>query len=192
LKVVKVWDSKSKMQKICVLLSVFLTSLLGYFYPYVLPVMAIISLGLLGYVMWKHQQKGFQPQSHTYKALEKIKKKRHKIEKNKHKHINDQIAYIDEVWGYTKEQEKIIEQFIEGRVYSEMYNKLTAALFPQIITLIDNCNARGQKGCKREVSRRLRELTLLMKAELKKKKSQSSETFETTLEVYDQLLLGVK
>ena len=40
-----------------------------------------------------------------------------------------------------------------------MYNKLTASLFPQLITLIDNCNARGQKGCKREVSRRLRELT---------------------------------
>ncbi|HFQ61377.1 MAG TPA: hypothetical protein ENK39_03645 [Epsilonproteobacteria bacterium] len=180
------------MQKILVLSSVFLTALLGSFYPSVLPVIAVLSLGVLGYVVWGYRQKGFQPQSDTYKALEKIKKKRHKIEKNKHKHINDQIAYIQEVWGYTKEQEKVIEQFIEGRVYSEMYNKLTASLFPQIITLIDNCNARGQKGCKREVSKRLRELTLLMKEELKKKKSQSSESFETSLEVYDQLLLGVK
>ncbi|HHD79057.1 MAG TPA: hypothetical protein ENK98_05410 [Epsilonproteobacteria bacterium] len=180
------------MQTILVLLSVFFTALLGSFYPFILPLLVLISVVLLGYFVWKYKQKGFQPQSDTYKALEKIKKKRRKIETNKHKHINDQITYIDEVWGYTKEQEKIIEQFIEGRAYSEMYNKLTASLFPQMITLIDNCNARGQKGCKREVSRRLRELTLLMKEELNKKKSQSSETFETTLEVYDQLLSGVK
>ena len=77
---------------------------------------------------------------------------------------------------------------IRERAYSEMYNKLTASLFPQIISLIDNCNARGQKGCKREVSKRLRELTDLMKKELQKKKSRSQESFETTLEVYDQLL----
>ena len=78
------------------------------------------------------------------------------------------------------------------RAYSEMYNKLTASLFPQIISLIDNCNARGQKGCKREVSKRLRELTDLMKVELQKKKSRSSEGFEITLEVYDQLLSEMK
>jgi len=73
-----------------------------------------------------------------------------------------------------------------------MYNKLTASLFPQLITLIDNCNARGQKGCKREVSRRIRELTELMKEEMKKKKSESTESFETTLDVYDHLLAEVK
>jgi hypothetical protein len=73
-----------------------------------------------------------------------------------------------------------------------MYNKLTASLFPQMITLIDNCNAREQKGCKREVSRRLRELTMLMKDEMKKKKSEPTESFETTLEVYDHLLAEVK
>ena len=144
------------------------------------------------YLLWQQKQTGFQPKSATYKELEKIKKKRYKIENNKHKHINDQIAYIDEVWGYTKEQEKIIEKFIEERAYSDMYNKLTASLFPQIITLIDNCNARGQKGCKREVSKRLRELTLLMKEEFNKKKSRSSESFEITLEVYDQLLSGMR
>jgi len=141
---------------------------------------------------WKDKQQGFKPQSDTYKELEKIKKKRQKVDNNKHKHMSDQISYIDEVWGYTKEQEKIIEKFIESRAYSHMYNKLTASLFPQMITLIDNCNAQGQKGCKREVSRRLRELTELMKEELKKKKSQSTESFETTLEVYDQLLLGTR
>jgi len=141
------------------------------------------------YVLWQEKQKGFKPQSQTYKELEKLKKKRLKTDKNKHQHINDQITYIAEVWGYTKEQEKIIEKFIELRAYSEMYNNLTAALFPQMITLIDFCNAQEKKGCKREVSRRLRGLVLLMKNELKRKKSQSTESFETTLEVYDHLIL---
>ena len=180
------------MQVLFILLAVFLTALLGTFYPSVLPVLSVISLLIFGYFLWKLKQKGFKPKSDTYKELEKIKKKRAKSEHNKHKHINDQIAYIAEMWGYTKEQDKIIEKFIEARAYSEMYNKLTASLFPQMISLIDNCNARGQKGCKREVSKRLRELTTLMKEELQKKNSKKSESFETTLEVYDQLLGGVK
>ena len=180
------------MQKIIVLLAVFITALLGTFYPSVLPVLSVVSLLTFVYFLWRQKQKGFKPKSDTYKELEKIKKKREKSDNNKHKHINDQIAYIAEVWGYTKEQDKIIKKFIEARAYSEMYNKLTASLFPQIITLIDNCNARGQKGCKREVSKRLRELTTLMKEELKKKNSTKSESFETSLEVYDQLLHGVK
>ncbi len=180
------------MQITFVLLGVLLTSLLGTLYPFVLPWLAFSALCVMLYVWWQQRGKGFYPQSETYKALEKIKKKRHKANKQKHKHINDQIAYINEVWGYTKEQEKTIEKFIEGRAYSEMYNKLTASLFPQIITLIDNCNAKGQKGCKRDVSKRLRVLTDFMKEELKKKKSQSSESFETSLEVYDQLLREVE
>ena len=73
-----------------------------------------------------------------------------------------------------------------------MYNKLTASLFPQIITLIDNCNARDQKGCKREVSKRIRDLTDIMKKELKKKQSQNTDSFETTLEVYDHLLKDIE
>ena len=190
LKVQKVWASRFKMYKIFLLLAVFLTALLGTFYAFIMPVLALVSLAVLAYMIWEYKQKGFKPKSDTYKALEKIKKKREKTDNTKHKHINDQIAYIDEVWGYTKEQERIIKKFIESRAYSEMYNKLTAALFPQMITLIDYCNAQEQKGCKRKVSRRLRELTELMKEELKKKKSQSNESFETTLEVYDQLLLG--
>ena len=157
------------MQKYSPFLAIFLTSILGYSYPSTLIWLAMGSLLILFYLFWQNNKKGFKPKSDTYKEIEKLKKKRSIVENNKHKHINDQIAYIDEVWGYTKEQTKIIEKFLEVRAYSEMYNKLTASLFPQLITLIDNCNVRGQKGCKREVSRRLRELTMLMKEEMKKR-----------------------
>jgi hypothetical protein len=58
--------------------------------------------------------------------------------------------------------------------------------------MIDNCNAREKKGCKREVSKRIRDLAEVMKDELKKKKSQSTDSFETTLEVYDHLLKEIK
>jgi hypothetical protein len=180
------------MQKIISVSAVFLTSVLGVYYPRILPYIALITFYLLLLLLIKQKNKDFKPQSKTYKALEKIKKKRIKLENNKHKHINDQIAYISTEWGYTKEQIKVIEKFLKERAYSEMYNKLTASLFPQMITLIDNCNARGQKGCKREVSRRLRELTMFMKDEMKKKKSETTESFETTLEVYDHLLAEVK
>ena len=180
------------MYLLFILLAVFLTAFLGTFYPSVLPVLSVVSLLSLFYFLWRQKQKGFKPESDTYKELEKIKKKRAKSDHSKHKHINDQIAYIAEVWGYTKEQDKIIKKFIEERAYSEMYNKLTASLFPQMISLIDNCNARGQKGCKREVSKRLRELTTLMKEELQKKKFKKSESYETTLEVYDKLLNEVR
>jgi len=188
----RVWALKFKMQVIFLFLAVASTASFGIFFPSLLPLLLLVVLLGLGYLLWKQKQKGFKPQSNTYKTLEKIKKQRVKKENNQHKHINDQIAYIDEVWGYTKEQEKIIKKFIESRAYSVMYNKLTASLFPQVITLVDSCNEREKKGCKREVSRRIRELTDLMKIELKKKKSQNVESFETTLEVYDQLLLGVK
>lgn len=180
------------MQTVFLIFAVLATATLGTFYPIVMPFVMVVSLLLLGYVAWKYKQKGFKPQSDTYKELEKIKKKREKTENNKHKHINDQIAYIKEMWGYTQEQEKVIKKFVESRAYSQMYNKLTASLFPQVITLIDNCNARDKKGCSREVSRRLRTLTDLMKEELKKKKSQNTQSFETTLEVYDQLFLGMR
>ena len=176
------------MQVFFILLATFSTALMGTFFHFISPLLASLSFVGLGYILWQHKQKGFNPQSKTYKELEKIKKKREKVNNNKHKHINDQISYIAEVWGYSKEQEKTISKFIEARAYSKMYNKLTASLFPQIITLIDNCNAREKKGCKREVSKRLRILTDLMKEELKKKKSHSHESFETTLEVYDELL----
>jgi len=180
------------MQKIVSVGAIFLTSVSGIYYPVILPYLALMTFWFLVFLLIKQKNKDFKPQSNTYKELEKIKKKRIKVENNKQKHINDQIAYISTAWGYTKEQEKSIEKFVDQRAYSEMYNKLTASLFPQIITLIDDCNARGQKGCKREVSRRIRELTDLMKEEMKKKKFERVESFETMLEVYDHLLAEVK
>ena len=180
------------MQLFSLFLVIFVTSLFGFFYPSIIIWLALGALLAMIYLWWQHKRKGFWPQSQTYRELEKIKKKRFREESRKHKHINDQIAYIDEVWGYTKEQKRIIEKFVEERAYSKMYNKLTASLLPQIIILIDNCNDRGQKGCKREVSKHLRELTDLMKEELKKKRSKSNESFETTLEVYKQLLKEAK
>ena len=180
------------MPILSLLISIAITALIGMVYPLLLPWIIALSLTGILYQGWKYRSKGFQPQSKTYKMLEKIKKRRQKTDNNKHKHINDQIAYIEEYWGYTKEQESIIEKFIEQRAYSEVYNKFTASLFPQVITLIDNCNARDQKGCKREVSKRIRELTLIMKGELKKRKVQNNESFETTLEVYDNLIKELK
>ena len=152
----------------------------------------IFSLLVLFYVIWKEKQKGFKPESQMYKEIEKLKKKRIKIENSKHKYINDQILYIAQMWGYTKEQDKIISKFIEKRAYSKVYNKLTASLLPQMIILIDNCNARQQKGCKREVSKSLRELIEVMKVELKNKKYTNDEDFDTSLDVYNQLLLELK
>ena len=175
-----------------ILISIIITSIIGVMYPAALTGIIILSLLGISYLAWKYKTLGFKPQSKTYKALEKIKKKREKTNNTKHIHINDQIAYIEEYWGYTKEQEKIIEKFVEKRAYSEIYNKLTAPLFPQIIALIDNCNARGKKGCKREVSKRIRDLTDIMKEELKKRRSQSTDSFETTLEVYDHLIKEIK
>ena len=146
-----------------VLIAIVITSGIGIIYPSILSIILIISLLGLLYLIVKYKITSYQPKSKTYKALEKLKKRREKTEQSKHIHINDQIAYIQEYWGYTKEQERTIERFVEKRAYSEMYNKLTASLFPQIITLIDNCNARDQKGCKREVSKRIRDLTDIMK-----------------------------
>lgn len=170
------------------ILASFATALLGMIYPFTLPLILLLSSLGLGFLLWQRQKKGFKPQSQDYKTLEKIKKKRQKTEENKHKHINDQIAYIAQYWGYSKEQEKTIEQFIQTRSYSQIYNKLTASFLPQMINLIDNCNERGQKGCKRAVAKRLRELTDLMKKELQKKKTLSNESFDVGLEVYDELM----
>ena len=168
------------------------TALAGLFFPATLFWVILFSGIALFYSLWQMYKEGYRPKSKTYKALEKLKRKREKTDQSKHIHINDQVAYIGTYWGYTKEQEKIIKRFVEKRAYSEMYNKLTASLFPQIITMIDNCNAREKKGCKREVSKRIRDLAEVMKDELKKKKSQSSDSFETTLEVYDHLLKEIK
>ena len=180
------------MQIFTILVSIIITAVIGIFFPNTLTWIITLSMIVLIYQLWEARKQGYQPKSKTYKALEKLKKRREKTDQTKHIHINDQIAYIEKYWGYTKEQEKIIEKFVNKRAYSEIYNKLTASLFPQIITLIDNCNAREQKGCKREVSKRIRDLTDIMKDELKKKKSESSDNFETTMEVYDHLVKEIK
>jgi hypothetical protein len=85
-----------------------------------------------------------------------------------------------------------VTDFLVYRGYGTIYNKLSASLLPQMILLIENCNAQNKKGCKRDVSARLRELTTIMKEELKKKKTGTKENFETTMEVYDYLMNEVK
>ena len=180
------------MQILTIFLSIIITALIGIYYPSALIWIIVLSVIGLVHQLFQYRADGYKPKSKTYKALEKIKKKQEKSDHSKHIHINDQIAYIEAHWGYTQEQEKIIGKFVTQRAYSDIYNKLSAALFPQIIALIDNCNARGQKGCKREVSKRIRDLTDIMNEELKKRKSQSHESFETTLEVYDHLIKEIK
>jgi nitrogen fixation-related uncharacterized protein len=183
---------ENSVQPVSLLISVIIISLAGIFYPAILPWAAILAAIILAILLWQRRTKGYNPKSKTYKTLEKIRKEREKKSRQKHTHINDQIAYIQEYWGYTKEQQRIIDRFLKERAYSEIYNKLTASLLPQIITLIDLCNARERKGCKRDISRRITQITVLMKEELKKRKSHKNESFETTLEVYDRLLKEIK
>lgn len=178
------------------LIGVFFTSILGFFYPKILLFSSIFSLFTILYFYLqnrknKQKEKIFKPKSQSYKELEKIKIERNKKDEERHIYITDQISYIENKWGYTKEQKRVISIFMEKRAYSKLYNKLSASLFPQMILLIDDCNAIEKKGCKREVSSRLRELTNLMKAELKKKKEESIESFEVNTEVYDYLLKEV-
>ena len=172
---------------------VLATALVGLMMPSTLVWLAVSVGVMLVAGVWHHRRtEGFVPQSDHYRTLEKIRKKQIKTADKKHRHIHDQISYIAEAWGYTKEQERVIDRFIETRAYGEIYNRLTASLLPQMILLIDNCNDRNRKGCKREVSRRLRELTDLMKRQTQKNRSQKNENFETTLEVYDRLLTSGK
>lgn len=171
------------------LIGIFAAALLGSFFPAWMPWIAILSL-LLAAALWRSRRKSgkFAPKSKAFKEMQKIRKKQERIAEDKHHHINDQIDYIESRWGYTQEQKRVIDRFLRQRAYTQMYNRLSASLLPQLIALVDHCNQREQKGCKREVSRRIRELTLLMKEELRRKKSQSEESFEVTLEVYDHLL----
>ena len=171
----------------------FFTAIVGIFYPDWMPWVAIVSFVALGALWWKKMTPLHSaPRSKAFREMQKIQKKRDKIATDKHHHINDQIDYIERHWGYTQEQQRTIDRFLQQRAYTQMYNRLSASLLPQLITLVDHCNGREQKGCKREVSRRIKELTLIMKTELKRKRTQSRESFETTLEVYDHLLRDTK
>ena len=171
------------------LAGVFAVALLGIFFPAWMPWIAMLSFVSVVAVWWSRRGSGhFVPRSKAFKEMQKIRKKQERIAEDKHHHINDQIDYIESQWGYTQEQKRTIDRFLRQRAYTQVYNRLSASLLPQLIALVDQCNQREQKGCKREVSRRIRELTQLMSEELKRKKSQSQGSFEVTLEVYDHLI----
>ena len=170
-----------------------LSSLMATLYPTFTDIIFYASLALLALLIWRYihrllSKDRFSPRSREFIKLQKIQKRREKIETAKHHHINDQIEYIDRVWGYTKEQRRVIDRFLEQRAYSQIYNRLSASLLPQLITMIELCIQRDKKGCKREVAKRIREISTLMKDELAKKKSQAQESFETSVEVFDRLL----
>ena len=69
---------------------------------------------------------------------------------------------------------------------------MTASLLPQLIKMIDVCLEQNKVGCKRDVSRRINELVAIMKDEIKRKKSQKVEDFETMSQVYDHLIDELK
>ncbi len=170
-------------------LGLFIAAIIGIFFPGGMTIAALFSFVAMIFLGYKSiTSPHFSPKSKAFKEMQKIQKKREKIATDKHHHINDQIDYIEMHWGYTQEQKRTIDRFLEQRAYTDMYNRLSASLFPQLITLVDQCNKKDKKGCKREVSKRIKELTLLMREELKRKRSQTQESFETTLEVYDHLL----
>ena len=162
------------------------TAISGFFGHTVLFAATAISSILILYLLWRRKSMEHSPKVNN--EIVKIRKKREKIASDKHRHINEQIEYIEIEWGYSKEQKRTIERFLKQRAYTQVYNKLTASLLPQLINLVDQCNDRGRSGCKREVSRRIRELTALMKDELRREKTKSTESFETSLEVFDRLL----
>jgi len=165
-------------------------SIIGFIFPKILIVIGLFTLFKIMQI-WLNG-KSWAPQSKEFKELEKLKRKELKKQEQKHRFINDQIAYIDEIWGYNKSQKETIEKFLQQRAYGKIYNKLTASLLPQLILLIEECNNKNQKGCKQEVNRRIRELTEFIKIELKKTKKEKYENFGTSLEVYDYLIKEVK
>jgi len=126
------------------------------------------------------------------KQLAKIKKKRLIQAEKKHEMINNQFTYIQNVWNLSREQQKSFVTFIEKRAYSDLYTKMTASLLPQLIKMIDLCIEQNKKGCKRNVGRRINELVTIMKEEIKRKKSQKVEDFETMSQVYDHLIDELK
>ncbi len=127
-----------------------------------------------------------------HKLFEKIYKKRQIEQNQKHDTINNQVARIQQLWDLSKEQQKTFVNFIEKRAYTDLYTKMTASLLPQLIKMIEICLEQNKTGCKREVQRRINELTKIMKAEIHRVKAKKKDDFETTSEVYDQLLNEIK
>jgi len=126
------------------------------------------------------------------KQLAKIKKKRLIQAEKKHEMINNQFVYIQNIWNLSRDQQKTFVSFIEKRAYTDLYTKMTASLLPQLIKMIDSCIEQNKKGCKRNVSRRINELVVIMKEEIKRKKSKKIEDFETISQVYDHLISELK
>ena len=175
-------------------LAIFLTAVVGLIEQRALVWILVLSLFGMLYMAWEKRnlKREFNPKSSDFKELKRAKKRQMKIEEKKHCYLDDQLAYIREQWGYTKTQEKVVTDFLEKRAYSSIYNKLSASLLPQMIEMIENCLVQEKKGCKREVSSRLRSLITLMKEELKKRKRGKKESFEITMDVYDSLMEEVK
>lgn len=123
-----------------------------------------------------------------HKFLEKLQKKRKVEQHQKHDAINNQIAHIQEIWDLSKAQQKTFVDFVEKRAYTDLYTKMTNSLLPQLIKMIEICLEQHKAGCKREVQKRINELVKIMKAEISRKKAKKRDDFETTSEVYDQLL----
>jgi len=178
--------------KLYILIAIFITSIIGIFLPTTLPYIAFLSLIFLIILALKEKNRAFKPKSDAYKELEKIKKKRKRADNKKHKVISDQLNYIKKHWGYTQTQTKVIENLLETRAYTNIYRKLTHSILPQLIELIDNCNQKNQIGCKREVNRRINELTTILKNAIKEHKTKKQETYEISLEVVDRLLRELK
>jgi len=175
-----------------ILITIFITAIIGIFLPTTLPYIAILSLIFAIILVFKEKNRAFNPKSDAYKELEKIKKKRKRADNKKHKIISDQLNYIKKHWGYTQTQIKVIENLLETRAYTNIYRKLTHSILPQLIELIDNCNQKNQVGCKREVNRRINELTTILKVAIKEHKTKHQETYEISLEVVDRLLRELK
>ncbi len=123
-----------------------------------------------------------------HRFIEKLNKKRQVEQHQKHDTINNQIAHIQELWDLSKDQQRTFVNFIEKRAYTDLYTKMTNSLLPQLIKMIEICIEQHKKGCKREVQRRINELTKIMKAEISRTQAKKKDDFETTSEVYDQLL----
>jgi Ca2+/Na+ antiporter len=126
------------------------------------------------------------------KAIEKLKNSKAKEKKRKHDLIHNQVAYISEIWELSKSQERAFVNFIEAKVYTDLYSKMTSSLLPQLTKMIEECLEREKRGCKREVQRRINDLVAIIKSETKRKKAQKRENFETMSEVFDKLLKEIE
>ena len=63
-----------------ILIAILMIAVLGIVYPDILIWITILSIFGLLYLAWVYKSDGFKPQSKTYKAIEKLKKKREKKE----------------------------------------------------------------------------------------------------------------